>query len=248
MTADHVLPCGADMRALKLKSKLDLQDAVQEAHMTLQSLLGSLLLLLREPWARNMRGMVGIVGSMFSTIVRQRMAAVKCYLSNGIAAESELVDILLKPLLPIIIDYEREGNTEGQTVFAWSGPAGLIDVSPALIARAESNLHSWTDSRRHGRIFGKNYVLVIVQFSTLGTGWPGGLPIHFLATDEAWEYHALVRPEEAPFLSSRVHEVIFSPRDIIVAAIPHSLDPKDKFVDSYYDRCCRTFPRSIILY
>jgi hypothetical protein len=151
--------------------------------------------------------MMGMVGSMFSTIVRQRMAAVKCYLSNGIAAESELVDILLKPLLPIIIDYEREGNTEGQTFFAWSGPAGLIGRvacpdSPSLVelsfmdrlSKAREDL--WKEPRACDS----------PGVSTLGTGWPRGLPIHFLATDEAWAYHALVRPEGAPFLSSRVHE------------------------------------------
>lgn len=232
MTADHVLPCGADTRALKLKSKLDLQDAVQKTHMTLKSLLESLLLLLREPWARNMRGMTGMVRSMFSTIVRQRMAAVKSYLSNGIATESELVETLLESLIPIIIDYEREGNTEGQTVFAWSGPTGLIGrvACPDSPSRVDLSFMDRLSKARED-LWKELRACNSPGVSTLGTGWPRGLPIHFLATDEAWAYHALVRPEEAPFLSSRVHEVLFSPRDIIVAAIPHGLDPNDKFVD-----------------
>lgn len=67
--------------------------------------------------------------------------------------------------------------------------------------------------------------------STLGPGWPRGLPIQILAADEAWLYHALVRPEEAPFLSSRIYEIVFGSRDIVVAAIPHVLDQIGRFVD-----------------
>ncbi|CAI7624306.1 unnamed protein product [Penicillium glandicola] len=232
MTAGHVLPCGADMRAVKLASKPDLRAAVQKAHLTLKTLLESLLLLLREPWARNMKGITGMVGSMFSAIVRQRMNAVKFYLSNELATEAELTETLLDPLLPIIIDYEREGNTEGQAAFAWSGPAGLIGCitcpdNPSQVdlsfmdrlAKARDEL--WKDLRAHDK----------PDISILGPGWPRGLPIQYLATDEAWFYHALKRPEEAPFLFSKINEIIFSSQDIVVAVVPHVSEPIGKFAD-----------------
>lgn len=230
--AKNVLSCGADTRVVKPTSKLDLRADVQEAHLILKGLLESLLLLLREPWARNMRIMTGMVSYMFSNIVRQRMDAVRYYLSNGLAPESELVETLLDSLLPIIIDFEREGNTEDQAVFSWSGPAGAMGnvecpSSPSRVdlsfmdrlGKARDEL--WKDLRARDT----------PDISTLEPCWPRGLPIQRLVVDKTWLYHALERPEEAPFLSSRTRKILFSPRDIAIAAKPHPPGPMPMFVD-----------------
>ncbi|OKO99074.1 hypothetical protein PENSUB_8460 [Penicillium subrubescens] len=230
--AKDVFSCGADTRVVKPISKLDLRADVQKAHLTLKGLLESLLLLLREPWARNMRSMTSMVPSMLSTIVRQRMVAVRYYLSNELAPESELVETLLDSTLPLIIDFEREGNIQGQAVFSWSGPAGAMGnvecpSSPSRVdlsfmdrlAKARDKL--WKDLRARNT----------PDISTLEPCWPRGLPIQRLVMDSTWLYHALERPEEAPFLSSRLSEILFSPRDIVVAAKTHPLGPIPMFVD-----------------
>lgn len=73
-------------------------------------------------------------------------------------------------------------------------------MSPALIARAEFDL-SFMDrlSKAREDPWKELRACNSPSVSTLGTGWPRALPINFLAPDEAWAYHALVRPEEAPF-------------------------------------------------
>lgn len=229
--AKSILACGADTR-VKPISKLDLRADVQKAHLFLKGLLESLLLLLREPWARDMRSMTSMVSTMFSTIVRQRMDAVRYYLSNGLAPESELVETLLDSLLPIIIDFEREGNPEGRAVFSWSGPAGAMGNVECVGSPSRVDLsfmdrlgmardELWKDLRARDT----------PDISTLEPCWPRGLPIQRLVVNETWLYHALERPEEAPFLSSRAHEILFSSRDIAIAAKEHPPWPISNFVD-----------------
>ncbi|KAJ6111185.1 hypothetical protein N7486_003420 [Penicillium sp. IBT 16267x] len=230
--AGKVLSCGADTRPAKIASESNLQAEIHRANLTLKGLLESILLLLREPWALNMRSMTFAVGRMFSDILRQRMDAVKSYTLDRLATESKLVEILLHSLLPIIIEYERQGNLEDHTALSWSGPSGLIrnfwcPDRPSMVelafmdrlGKARDDL--WADLRARSN----------PDVLTLGPGWPRGLPLQHLAPDKAWLYHALRIPEAAPFLSSRSHEFLFSSRDIIVASLPQDFEPIDGFME-----------------
>ncbi|KAJ5948318.1 hypothetical protein N7466_001333 [Penicillium verhagenii] len=169
---------------------------------------------------------------MFSQIIRLRIDAVKSYAIEGIATEFKLAEMMLDSLLPIIIDYEREGNTEDQVVFAWSGPSGLVSdiyysgspcqVSLSFIDRLQKARNElWKGLRARDN----------PEVLSLRPCWSRGLPIQSLAT-KSWLYHALQRPEEAPFLSSRAHELLFSPGHIILASVPREVETVGKFADN----------------
>lgn len=230
--AGKMLSCGVDTRLSKLASPSDLRAEVHRANITLNGFLESIILLLREPWASNMRSITLGVSSMFSDILRHRMDAVQIYTLDCLATESEMVGILLDSLLPIIVEYECRGNPEDQLAFSWSGPSGLIRnfrcpdrpsrVELAFMDRLGRERDClWADMRAC-----KNLDVLALE-----PGWPRGLPIEHLAPDEAWLYHALKSPGKAPFLSSRCHELLFSPRDTIVASLPQDLEATDGFVD-----------------
>ncbi|KAJ5912340.1 hypothetical protein N7504_001223 [Penicillium tannophilum] len=230
--AGKILSCGVDTLPTKPASESSLQAEVHRANLTLKGLLESILLLLREPWASNMRSMTSGVDSMFSDILRRRIDAVQSYTADCVTTESKLVEIFLYSLLPIIIEYERRANQEDQTAFSWSGPSGLIRnfgcpdrpsrVELAFVDRLGRERDClWADIRACSN----PDVLV------LGPGWPRGLPLQYLAPDKAWFYHALTRPEEAPFLSSRSRELLFSPRDTIVASLPQDMEAVGRFMD-----------------
>ncbi|KAJ5898869.1 hypothetical protein N7495_003613 [Penicillium taxi] len=230
-----ILACGPDTRTAKLASISDVRADVQRANLALKGLLESCMLLLREPWAKPlMRSMTNMVGSMFNTILDLRFNAVKYYLSDELATESDLVETLLDSLLPIIIDFEREGNREGQAVFSWSGPAGLIKFFKRPVSPSRVNL-SFVDRLQKARdeLWKDLRVRLNPDVCILGPGWPRGLSIQNLTAGKVeWLYHALERPQEAPFLSSRANEILFSRRDIVIAAIPQVVEPNRDFVDS----------------
>ncbi|KAJ5764848.1 hypothetical protein N7520_004407 [Penicillium odoratum] len=230
--AGDILSCGAKERAMKLTSESELQDEVQMAHLVLKGLLETLLLLLREPWARNMRSMTMLIPSMFSTVIRQRMDAVRSYALDGLATESILGKILLDSLLSVIIDYETKGNREDQAAFSWSGPKGLIrniacPDNPSKVelsfidrlAKARDDLWRGLRAQINPDIF------------LLEPGWPRGLPIQDLVPDEAWLCHALQRTEETTFLSSRISDLLFSPQEIILAPVREDAKIIGSFVD-----------------
>ncbi|KAJ5642409.1 hypothetical protein N7490_006409 [Penicillium lividum] len=230
--AGDILSCGAEKRAMKLASESDLQDEVQAAHLILKGLLETLLLLLREPWARNLKAMTILIPPMFSTVIYQRMNAVRSYALDGLATEFKLGQILLDSLLPVIIDYETKGNREGQAAFYWSDPRGLIrniacPDNPSQVelsfmdrlAKARDDLWRGLRAQRSPDVF------------LLEPGWPRGLPIQDLVPDEAWLFHALQGTEETTFLSSRTSNLLFSPREIILAPVRQDAKIIGSFVD-----------------
>lgn len=109
-----------------MASKADLQVAVQEAHETLDKVLEISLLLLRETSAQRSTETTRQVPGLFSTIIRARMKAVTRGVYDGFAPASQLIEILLDSLIPIIIRYEREGNAQGRTAVDWSDPSGVM--------------------------------------------------------------------------------------------------------------------------
>lgn len=206
--------------------------AVQKSHEVLDQVLEICLLLLREPGAQQLTATTRHVPELFSTIIRARMDAVTLGVYDGFASETELFEILLDSLIPIIIEYEREGNAQRQTAFGWSNPSGVI---ARVWCRDRPTLWelSWMDRLAEARdelwqdIRARNNPDIL----TLGPGWPRGLPIQKLVTSEEWIYHALEHPTEMPYLASRANEVLFSPVDTVMTLAPEKLSPVDGYVD-----------------
>lgn len=158
-----------------MASKADLQVAVQKSHGVLDQVLEICLLLLREPGAQQLTATTRHVPELFSTIIRARMDAVTLGVYDGIAPESELFEILLDSLIPIIIKYEFEGNAQAQTAFGWSNPSGVM---ARVWCRGRPTMWelSWMDRLAKARdalwqdIRARNKPDIL----TLGPGWPRG--------------------------------------------------------------------------
>ncbi|CRG84051.1 Receptor-type tyrosine-protein phosphatase zeta [Talaromyces islandicus] len=209
----RIFACSAALKVTKPSSNLQLAEILRRAHEIVVDLLETSLLLLREPWARNSQNP-----------------------HIGFTTESPLVKLALDPLILIFMDFEREGNAEGQTDVYWSGPSSLIGsltcpknpstVELAFIDRiAQARDEFWKEHRAR----------MNPDVLTLGAGWPRGLPIQYLVKGETynWLYHATRRPDEAPYLASRINEVLFAPLDTIMAGVPKDNTPISKFVDSF---------------
>ncbi|KAJ5708340.1 hypothetical protein N7488_008141 [Penicillium malachiteum] len=64
--------------------------------------------------------------------------------------------------------------------------------------------------------------------------WPRGLPIEHLAPGGSWVYHALKRPEEAPYISSRVNEILFCSSESMMTVVPKSKSNEHWLVDDLW--------------
>lgn len=175
------------------------------------------------------------VPHMLSVVVKDRLDGVRNHLHVDSTTESDLVKILLDPLIPIFIDYEREGNAEGQTDVGWSGPSCLVESlscpdlpSPVDLAFMDRLANSRNEFWEQHRARTNPDVL------SLGPGWARGFSIQHLVSDELWVYHAMNRQYEAPYLSSRVKEVLFGSLDTIMAPVPENSGSIDRFVDSLW--------------
>jgi hypothetical protein len=160
------------------------------------------------------------------------MAALRSYTSDELAKEPDIVELLLGSLLPIIIQYELEGNTEGQTLCPWAGSSAIVQTScpdsPTTIELKFMDLLAF----EREKLWLQLRVSKDPNTSLLDKGWPRGLSIQELAVSEDWLYHALQRPIEAPFLSSRAHEVLFSSVETLMTSKPEQYDSGGGFVDS----------------
>lgn len=230
-----ILSCKADLKLAKLASKGDLVAAVKKANQSLKGLLVTLLLLLREPGARQSMMARHTVSDLFNNIVRNRMDAVKQYSESNLATESELADILLESLIPIIIDYEREGNTEGQTALHWGGAKGLLTALKYPKSPSPADL-GFLDrlARERDKLWQEIRVNRNPDILTWVNGLPKGLPIQRLIFHSEWCYHILRRPSEAPYLANRANETLFGSLDVVMTAIPENIEPDLDFVDDLY--------------
>ncbi|KAL4987777.1 hypothetical protein BDW68DRAFT_160422 [Aspergillus falconensis] len=231
---DRMLSCSVAAQGETSVSKSDLLQEARKGHKILEDLLKTCLFLLREPWARSlMSRMTGGVCYMLSTIVGSRMDVVRGRACGESVTESELAEILLDPIIPIIIEYERQGNTEGQTDVKWSGPSGMLLSSPWLPEAPTLVELSFMDrlAKARDELWQRHRAQNDPNVLKLRSGLPRGLAIQHLIHSSGWLYHAIRHPDHAPFLSSRANEVLFSATDTVMAAIADDKDYIGCFVD-----------------
>ncbi|KAL1852609.1 hypothetical protein Plec18170_005740 [Paecilomyces lecythidis] len=160
------------------------------------------------------------------------MKAVRLYSKNGLATEHELVDILLESLVPVIMDYEREGNTEEHEDVLWGGPEGVLRYlecpqNPSAAELAFMDRIAWKRDELWQQIRANRDPDIV----SLDGGLPKGLAAHQLIPDTVWLSHILERGNEAPYVFSRVNQVLFSPVDVIMAVPSADVEPHEDFVD-----------------
>ncbi|KAL4811713.1 hypothetical protein BDW67DRAFT_189415 [Aspergillus spinulosporus] len=213
----------------------DIEREAQTGHKILESLLKTCLLLLREPWARSsISKITGRICYMFSAIVGRRMDLVRELARGGSLTESELAEILLDPMIPILIEYERQGNTKGQIDVQWSGPSGLL-LSPCPLPRAPTFLElSFMDrlAKARDELWQRHRSQHVPDVMKLSPGLPRGLAIQHLAYNSGWLYQVIKHPDHAPFLSSRANEVLFGAADTVMIVLTEEEAHIGGFVDS----------------
>ncbi|KAH8691475.1 hypothetical protein BGW36DRAFT_388391 [Talaromyces proteolyticus] len=232
----HILSCQADLQSITKASNPHLLRLVQIANGILMDILEISLLLLREPWARILvRRLTQRIPGLLSTIIRDRIDIVKYSRHLDSITEPEIIEIFLDPLIPILIHYEREVNAEGQKEICWSGPSRLTVLLSCSSLPSPGEL-SFMDrlAKSRDEFWEQHRTRVNPEVLDLGAGWPRGLPIQHLVDDKLLLFYAMERPSEAPYLSSRVNEVLFTSLDTIMTTIPENTGPIDCFVDSLW--------------
>ncbi|KAL4749470.1 hypothetical protein BDW72DRAFT_214059 [Aspergillus terricola var. indicus] len=194
-------------------SRSDLEREAKTGLKIVEGLLKTCLLLLREPWARtSISRMTGGICNMLSAIVGRRMDSVRELARGESLTESELAEILLDPMIPILMEYERQGNTEGQTDVRWSGPSAPTPLELSFMDRlAKARDELW---QRHRSQHDPD----VMKLSPVYT--------------PAWLYQAMKHPDCAPFLSSRANKVLFGAADTVMLVIAGEEAHIGEFVDS----------------
>ncbi|CBF87489.1 hypothetical protein AN9371.2 [Aspergillus nidulans FGSC A4] len=229
-----MLSCRAATQGEASVPRSDLEREAQTGHKIMEGLLKTCLLLLREPWARSsVSRITGRICNMFSAIVSRRMESVRDLARGESFTECELAEILLDPIIPVLMEYERQGNIKGQTDVRWSGPTGLL-LSPCLFPRAPTLLElSFMDrlAKARDEFWQQHRSQHDPDVVKLSPGLPRGLAIQHLVYTSDWLYQVMKHPDHAPFLSSRANEVLFGAADTVM----HAMEDKEAHVDGFVD-------------
>ncbi|KAL4779414.1 hypothetical protein BJX76DRAFT_361800 [Aspergillus varians] len=228
-----MLSCRVGSQGVTSVSKSRLLQEAQTGHKVLEDLLQIALLLLREPWARSLvANMTRMIPSMLSTILGHRMNVVRKRPCGEAVTESEVAGILLEPMMPILIEYEREGNADGQANVKWSSPSGMI-ISHQLPSDPNLLELSFMDQLAKARdeFWQRHRARNDPNILDLSAGWPRGLPIQHLVASPIWLSHAMRHQEHAPFISSRANRVLFSTVDAVMVVIKNKKEHAGEFVD-----------------
>ncbi|KAJ6015494.1 hypothetical protein N7540_010085 [Penicillium herquei] len=209
-------------------------EVVKTAESVLEDLRKVSILLLREPWAQNkMSWLTNKVPLMFSRIFSDRAKALKILSQRTSISELELGMTLLDPLISTMIEYEGMSNTKGLEHISrnWSGMRGIISQISCPFNPRQIEL-SFIDKLAQQR----NALWEQYHEDEKGPEcvWPRGLPIQRLVPENAWVYHALKRPEEAPYISSRVNNFLFCSSDTMMTIVPKSHPTEHWMVDDLW--------------
>ncbi|KAF7717987.1 Uncharacterized protein PECH_004690 [Penicillium ucsense] len=232
-SAAEFLSCEPHVRILQPYSTLNLSDLAIVSNLALSDLLKVVRLRSSVKKSYSWLQVANSALEMFAKVIDKRVTAVHHYLLTESSDESDLIRILLESLVSIIVEHERETSIDGggENADGWgqpgrSGVLASLQCPPHpssayltfvdLLAKARDQL--WTEIRANNE----------PKFAELGPGWPRGLAIQHLSSDHKWLCYALLRPEQAPFLSCKVNELLFSPGDIILDRIPPALNPGER--------------------
>ena len=206
---------------------------VQEANAILRFHLQTALLAIREPHIKShhvegpldlLRGVMGL-----------RFDGIGHYRKLGLQSESELSTILLDSTLPILLEYEREGISEGHEALEWQYPAGPIRFLYCVDSyKAPSHfVTQYLDrlARERNELWAQERVRRKSSIVSLGQGFPKGLPVQCLLPDGNWDEAAVANPAAAPYFCTRLQEVIFCQPDEATQAVLQDTEVIGCFVD-----------------
>ncbi|KAA8645819.1 hypothetical protein EYZ11_011780 [Aspergillus tanneri] len=226
-----VLSCVALSTLRHLSSREELEANVGIADAVLHHLIEQALLVLHEPWYKSFQE--GKFGGLLKLIVSYRIDAVDLLCQRGLGTEKEVVASLFDKLVPILLEYESVGITEGYESLGWGrldGPLENIRCPQKQTTEVLRLLDSLAQQR--DCLWARQRLLRNPQTASFPEGLPRGLPLQYLFPSKRWTMAVMKSKEVGSFITERVREVVFCDANTILQKInqeDHRIGP---FVDS----------------
>ena len=215
-------------------SASELQGFADKGNEILRTLLEILILSLREPTGYD--ELDWSVYDFFNNLIKGRVDAVKLYRKAGLGTESEMGDILLMSLVPVMVEYERVAVKDQEADWHYLTMSleykDVIQSLPAvafLDRLAEKYDAMYQEHRR------EKYPKVL----ELPEGHRGAA-INSLIRDRDFGACVLKHPETAPYTSNRLKQLLFHRVDVVTVPVPKDIgdvwinvDNMSFAVDSY---------------
>ncbi|KFX98973.1 hypothetical protein V490_02022 [Pseudogymnoascus sp. VKM F-3557] len=229
--ASHILSCAEFPQNRQPTSLSALKALVDEANSLLLLHIEAALQYLREPSYQ--ASIYHGFGTLLSLVFNERIDGVKSLGRLGLGSESELLAILIEPMMPILTLYDETALADGNEPLQWAIPKGPLGKNSFFKPNRLSALPFLDNvARRRDKLWEKYRIKKNDLVATLGKGWPKGLPIQSLLPDEKWMAQAVANPKAAPFVAERVRNVVFCDSETALAEIPRDTDVIGPYVDS----------------
>ncbi|RJE24256.1 hypothetical protein PHISCL_03416 [Aspergillus sclerotialis] len=212
----------------------ELRASVDSANEVLSTLREILVLSLREPM--NHAHIKRKLPTFWSDLVAKRVRGIKRFRKAGLGTDSELVDTLLMPLISELVEWERFSVKEG---FSWifdedDEPRPLRKWSfPAQTPPPPTVLHFLDELARQSDSVIQDYRKDWWPANEeVGEGFPRGLAVQQLLPDWDWFGFLLQHRSHAPYITSRVLDVLEASPEIVMAPVPNDDGAVNAYIDS----------------
>lgn len=163
----------------------------------------------------------------------QRIDGTRTRLRLELESEADLVEIFLRSLTPIILEFERAGTAEGHSRLDWArinGPLDHLDCPSSPSGPVLSFLDDLAKQR--DELVNQIRIEREPKVATIGEGWPKGLPVQSLFPSKRWAVAATRNAGAAPFMTARVEKVVFCDPKTVLETVPEETDHIGPFCDS----------------
>ncbi|KAE8402861.1 hypothetical protein BDV37DRAFT_284356 [Aspergillus pseudonomiae] len=207
-----------------------LSDVVQGANKSLDNVLELVLLASQEPGGK--KRSINRLLNFISKIVESRIRGLKQY--QPLDSQSEVANVLLNPLIPLFLAYECIVQPDEEPITNKNRLKGLLANLECPAQPAEAAIMFIDNlAERRDRLWQKTRTNTDIAISRLGKGWPKGLPIQYLVPGTRWAHYALQYTTAAPYLRSRLENVMKAPfHDTLTPKPELDVMPSDEWVDS----------------
>ncbi|KAF5865124.1 hypothetical protein ETB97_005365 [Aspergillus alliaceus] len=206
-----------------------LHHVVQQANKIIENLLELILLAIQEPAGK--KDLMGWLFAIMSEIIGKRMKGLYQY-HPQLGNEMELVNVLLEPLMPIVLDFERVIHSGEPSMIGVSTQKGLLEdlncpshPTEAVVAFMDKL------AERRDRLWEEIRTNADPALCHLGKGWPKGLPVQHLLPNARWTCCALEYRNAAPFVRNRITQIITTSFHDTLSPKPN-VRPSGEWIDS----------------
>ncbi|KAF9890451.1 hypothetical protein FE257_005856 [Aspergillus nanangensis] len=224
-----VLSC-ADLSIHRQSSLEGLVNDVRIADSVLSHLVETAVLGLQEPWYRPHQD-EGI-GRLFNSVVFQRIRAVRPLYRLRLGNEKAIVQALFAQLMPILLEYQKLGITEGYDRLGWSNVIGPLSFFPKIRAPGLEVLKLLDSlAQQRDQMFAEERLRRKPLTASLPEGLPRGLPIQSLLPSLEWVVAVMDRLGSGSFVANRVIDVLFCAPTVLLQEVAD----KDQCIGSFVD-------------